>query len=385
LAEIIHLQEAPAQVRGSSPGHNGRTPEAYRLPDADGHDYLPAAYRGVDPATRGRVAQARPRNIFIEVTNHCNLLCETCPRTFNTYEEPKTLAWADFLRVVEQFPDMERAVLHGIGEPLLNKDLPRMIAHLKSLGVTVLFNTNATLLHEEWSRKLIASGLDELRVSIDGADPKTYALIRGAPLLHKLVANLTRFSQIQRELRAETPRVSLWMTGMKENISELPQVVRLAARMGVPEVYLQRLTYYAGEADAPGMMKADHAVFAAFDRQADELIAESERLADELGVTLRAAGATNPSRSVRGQGGARPWTACVRPWTTAYITANGNALPCCISPFATSDYASLQLGNLFERPFDELWNDQPYQEWRERLLSEAPPRACAGCGVFWSL
>jgi radical SAM protein with 4Fe4S-binding SPASM domain len=75
----------------------------------------------------------------------------------------------------------------------------------------------------------------------------------------------------------------------------------------------------------------------------------------------------------------------MRPWTTAYITANGNALPCCISPFATSDYASLQLGNVFEQPFGDLWNAERYQSWRARLLSDHPPTACAGCGVFWSL
>jgi MoaA/NifB/PqqE/SkfB family radical SAM enzyme len=373
LAEVIHLRTSPP-------------PEAFRLPEGDGaENYLPAAYRTVDPAERGRVAHKRPHNVFIEVTNHCNLLCETCPRTFTTYEEPKTLAWEAFVRIVEQFPDMERAVLHGIGEPLLNKDLPRIIAYLKERGVTVLFNTNATLLNEAWARKLIAAGLDELRVSIDGANPATYARIRGAPLLHKLVANLKRFIEIQRDLGAAAPRVSLWMTGVRENIAELPQVVRLAAHMGVPEVYLQRLTYYAGEAGAPGMMKADHALFASLDSETEQLIAESERLGEELGVKLRAAGATNPSRSVRGPGGARPWAACLRPWTTAYITANGNALPCCISPFATSDYASLHLGNLFERPFDELWNDEPYQEWRETLLSDHPHPACAGCGVHWSL
>jgi radical SAM protein with 4Fe4S-binding SPASM domain len=372
LAEIVHLQSA-------------RLPEAFRLPEANGREYLPAAYRSVDPASRAAVAAAPPRNVFIEVTNHCNLLCETCPRTFVAYEEPKTLAWDDFVRIVEQFPAMERAVLHGIGEPLLNKELPRMIAHLKERGVTVLFNTNATLLNEIWSRNLIAAGLDELRVSIDGADPKTYALIRGAPLLHKLVANLKRFVEIQHELGATAPRVSLWMTGVKENIAELPEVVRLAAHMGVPEVYLQRLTYYAGEADAPGMMKTEHAVYAAADEQVEAILAESERLAEVLGVALRAAGATVPSRSVRGQGTARPWAACMRPWTTAYITANGNALPCCISPFATTDYDSLRLGNLFEQPFEELWNDKRYQEWRTRLLSDTPHTACAGCGVYWSL
>ena len=361
-------------------------PEAFRLPDVQGREYLPAEYLTVDSATRGVIARIRPHNVFIEVTNYCNLLCETCPRTFVTYEAPRTLAWEDFLRIVDQFPEMERAVLHGIGEPLMNRDLPRMIALLKARGVYVLFNTNATLLSDEWSHKLIEAGLDELRISIDGANPKTYALIRGAPLFHKVAQNLKRFVEVRRELEATRPRPSLWMTGMKENIAELPDVIRLAASIGVPEVYLQRMVYYHDEAqDAPGMLDAGHGLFTTFDAQVDHIVAESDVLATSLGVALRASGATSARRSVTASGERRPWSACMRPWTTAYITANGNALPCCISPFATRDYQSLQLGNLFEQPFDDLWNAERYQAWREKLLSDHPHAACAGCGVYWSL
>ena len=77
----------------------------------DTYQNLPAAYTFVDPQTRGATAAESPRVIFIEVTNHCNLLCETCPRTFTSYEEPQTLSWENFLKIVEQFPKMERAVL----------------------------------------------------------------------------------------------------------------------------------------------------------------------------------------------------------------------------------------------------------------------------------
>ncbi len=362
-----------------------------RPPNIDGGDYLPAAYRSVDPRSRGPISTARPHNVFIEVTNHCNLLCETCPRTFTTYEPPKTLAWDDFVRIVDQFPDLERAVLHGIGEPLLNKDLPRMIEYLKARGVYVLFNTNATLLTDDWAHKLIESGLDEIRVSIDGADPKTYALIRGAPLFHKVVSNLKRFIEIQHDLHATLPRPSLWMTGMKENIAELPAVVRLAARIGVPEVYLQRMVYYHETDRAPGMMDEGHGLFATFDETVDRIVAESETLAQSSGVALHASGATTPQHSLKGEGAImsdtpqRPWTACMRPWTTAYVTANGNLLPCCIAPFATQDYESLKLGNLFEQPLDAAWNGEHYQEWRTRLLGDQPHEACAGCGVHWSL
>src|SRR5258708_14483130 len=239
--------------------------DSTRIPAEDRRDYLPSAYRAVDPATRAAWADVQPHCVFIEVTNHCNLLCETCPRTFTTYEEPKTLSWENFLKIVEEFTEMERAVLHGIGEPLLNKELPRMIAHLKALGVFVLFNTNATLLTPEWSHKLIESGLDEMRCSIDGADPKTYATIRGAPLLHKIVKNLTEFTHVQHEMGAATPRASIWMTGMKENIAELPDLLRLAAKIGVPELYVQRMVYTTDTQDAPpGMMDAGHGLFDVF-------------------------------------------------------------------------------------------------------------------------
>jgi MoaA/NifB/PqqE/SkfB family radical SAM enzyme len=376
----IKLMSSPLPLARS------RLPEATLLPDRDGREYLPQAYRLPEGEARGPIVQHLPRVVFIEVTNHCNLLCQTCPRTFASYEEPKTLSWEDFLQIVEQFPDMQRAVLHGIGEPLLNRDLPRMIAHLKIRGVTVLFNTNATLLDDEWSRKLITSSLDELRVSVDGADPRTYALIRGAPVFHKVVRNLKRFIEIQREIGAGLPRASLWMTGMKENIAELPGVIHLAAHVGVPEVYLQRMVYYLDEHSPPGMMGSGHGLFGSYDTWVDQIIADAEALARELGVTLRASGATDPRRSLAAdQRDPRPWTACLRPWTTAYVTANGNCLPCCISPFATQDYQSLILGNLFDQAFSDIWNDEHYQRWRTTLLSDHPPTTCAGCGACWSL
>jgi MoaA/NifB/PqqE/SkfB family radical SAM enzyme len=353
----------------------------------DIYQTLPKAYTFVNPQTRGAAAVESPRVVFIEVTNHCNLLCETCPRTFTSYEEPKTLSWENFLKITEQFPHMERAVLHGIGEPLINKDLPRMITHLKERGVTVLFNTNATLLTESWARKLIESGLDEIRCSIDGANPVTYAKIRGAPLLHKIVSNLAKFTELQRKLGKETPKASIWMTGMRENIRELPDLVRLASRMGVKEVYVQRMVYYLDSENAPGMMEAGHALFDDFDEVADQCVAEAELAAKENGITLRASGATDPRKSLSASmlRDHQPWQGCLRPWTTAYITANGNCLPCCISPFATNDYGSLKMGNLLETNFTEIWNDADYQQWRTALLSDQPPTPCKGCGVHWSL
>jgi len=80
------------------------------------------------------------------------------------------MSWELFTSIVDQVPNLVRAVLHGVGEPMLVKNLPRMVRYLKDRGTYVLFNTNGTVLNERNGRALIDAGLDELRVSFDAAN-----------------------------------------------------------------------------------------------------------------------------------------------------------------------------------------------------------------------
>ena len=95
--------------------------------------------------SRATEATAPPVCLYLEVTNRCNLLCETCPRTFEALEPPADMSWELFTSIVDQVPDVARVVLHGVGEPMLVKSLPRMIRYLKDRGVYVLFNNNVPL------------------------------------------------------------------------------------------------------------------------------------------------------------------------------------------------------------------------------------------------
>ncbi len=342
----------------------------------------------IELAARGAHAPTLPTQVYLEVTNRCNSLCVSCPLTYDHFLrfEPKHhLSWAQFRQVVDQIPQIERAVLHGIGEPLLNPELPRFIAHLKARGAHVLFNTNGVLLDERRGDALVEAGLDELRVSLDAVTPELYRTLRGIDKLPQILTNLRNFLERHRE--QPQPRVSLWMVGMQENIEQLPAFVRLGAELGVPEVYLQRLVYFGGGeriADDATMV-AEQSLFSALEQRQAELMTTCEALATELGLVFRASGATTPHESVAVQG-AHPWQGCNRPWSLIYVTANGNLLPCCIAPFASPDYAGLMLGNVLARPLAELWNDRPYMALRTAVLSEAPaPWPCQHCGVRWSL
>src|SRR6266581_6305069 len=165
-----------------------------------------------------------PRSIYIEPTSRCNELCQQCPRTLLSREEDRDLTYDEFRYIVDQFPVLERVVLHGLGEPLLNKDLPRMIRYLKERATYVLFNSNGILLNEKRGQALIDAGLDEYRLSMDGATRETYAHVRGVDAFEKIWRNVRAFINMQKARDASKPAVSLWFTAMRENLHELPRL-----------------------------------------------------------------------------------------------------------------------------------------------------------------
>src|SRR5271167_1678566 len=331
---------------------------------------------------RSRIADTPPVCAYLEVTNRCNLLCETCPRTFEALEPPAGMSWALFTSIVDQLPGLGRAVLHGVGEPMLVKNLPRMIRYLKERGVFVLFNTNGTLLAPRKRREIIETGLDELRVSLDAAEAESFLKVRGKNMFDRIVRNIGEFTALQREIGATTPRVSLWLTGLKETVDQLPDFVRLAARIGVKEVYLQRLVF---DDLGRGLARSESSLFEATQAAEEAAIAAAQKLGHELGVTIDASGATEPGTSLRRSAEDAPWAACRRPWSLMYFTAHGRALPCCIAPFSARDYHTYTLGNATQQSLREIWNGPAYRQFRSSLLSDIPPKPCQGCGLRWSL
>jgi MoaA/NifB/PqqE/SkfB family radical SAM enzyme len=331
---------------------------------------------------RGPLAEAEPVCLYLETTNRCNLLCTTCPRTFEALEPPGDMSWELFTGIVDQFPRIARVVLHGVGEPLMVRALPRMIRYLKDRGTYVLFNTNGTLLTRRKGQELIDSGLDELRVSLDAAEPHAFELVRGRDMFARIVRNIRAFRATQRELAIERPRVSLWLTGLRETVAQLTDFVRLARDIDVAEVYLQRLVYFP---EGQGLARPESALFAGGDDDEGRLVAEAEALACELGIKFNASGAADPATSLTQQEEARPWSLCRRPWTLMYFTAHGRAIPCCIAPFSLRGYDNFTLGDATQQSLRDIWNGPRYQDFRSALLSDAPPRACASCGLRWSL
>ena len=349
-----------------------------------------AANSAVDPRRyfEGvRTGSDRPAHdpvcLYLETTNRCNLLCTTCPRTYEELEPPADMSWQLFCSIVDQIPNLSRAVLHGVGEPMLVKNLPRMVRYLKDRGTYVLFNTNGTVLNEKNGRALIEAELDELRVSFDAANAKSYRAIRGKNYFNRILKNVRAFRDLQEREGHPNPRVSAWLTGMRETVEQLPDFVRIAAETGIKEVYLQRLVFF--EENAIGKARPDQALYEQLSREEASHIDRAADIAVSLGITFSASGAASePGISLKPSDNSSPWSLCRRPWTVMYITANGGALPCCIAPFSQRGYENYTLGDATQQSLRDIWSGPAYRAFR-RARNLTGRRRHPNCGLRWSL
>src|ERR1700682_6462187 len=304
-----------------------------------------------------------PRSIYIEPTSRCNELCQQCPRTRLSREDDRDLSFDNFRHIVDQFPVLERVVLHGLGEPLLNKDLPRMISYLKARGTYVLFNSNGIALTARRGQEIIDAGLDEYRLSMDGSTPETYAKIRGVDAFDKIWRNVRAFVAMQRAQNDSKPGVSLWFTAMRENLEDLPGLIDLAADAGIKEVYMQRLVYFE-----EGLAASKQSLYRRSTSEELALVKRCEEQCQERGITFNAAGSATPVESLLRDFGERPWSGCRRPYTLTYITSSGNVLSCCFAPFGHRSAKEYQeervIGNIFKEPIEAIWHGERYEAFR---------------------
>ena len=123
--------------------------------------------------------QLIPRIFIVEPVLGCDLKCPECAVGGNRINKKK--GWMRF----EQFkiiadkirPYCKILFLHHNGEPMLNKDIYKMIKYAATFCRTNI-STNGQTLTEEKAEKLIASGVAEIIVSIDGFSQKIYERYR---------------------------------------------------------------------------------------------------------------------------------------------------------------------------------------------------------------
>jgi MoaA/NifB/PqqE/SkfB family radical SAM enzyme len=187
---------------------------------------------------RVQTMEATPRDLTLETTTRCNLTCPMCWHAF-----PNAIKAADMPpELIESLREYIRRAdsvqLHGNGEPLLSPSFWRALAYTRRThrdGGCASINSNGCLLNDSTIEKLLEAGLQELNISLDAATPDTYRKIRGGHL-DTVLDSIRALIRVRNNRGASFPKVSVHMTAMLANISELPNFVELAHALGVDKV-----------------------------------------------------------------------------------------------------------------------------------------------------
>ena len=325
-----------------------------------------------------------PSYVQIEPVGQCNLRCRMCPINYRDdqplHGKTKMMDFDLYCRIVDQLQGVKTLHLQGLGEPTLHPRFFEMVQYAVQKGIRVTTNTNLTMINEERAERCVTSGLDTLHFSIDGTNAETYENIRLNARFDKVMANLQNLVDAKQRLNSALPHLHMVMVIMRQNLAELPDLVRLASQYGAEEVFAQQLSHDFGD---PAFHKKfqplndyvrEESLLYEDPERIEQYFGQARELAKELGVTLRLP-RPRPRPYPEGTSGR---DRCNWPWTAAYISFQGYAMPCCMA--ASPEVINLGLVN--GDNFEAVWNNEPYNQFRDELASDQPPEICRFCSIY---
>lgn len=310
------------------------------------------------------VMRSTPPFIEVEMTNRCNLACTQCLRSLGLKPyQLGEMSLDNYGRILDQFPNLMGIALNGFGEPMMYPHFFDVVAYTRKARpwAKIEIYSNGMLIDETNAYRLMGCGLTTLNISIDAARPETYARVRRGGNLCVLHDNIRTLVKARRETRARFPQIGLNFVMVNDNEGELVEFVEQAHDLGVDFINcISWASYDWGFTNHRTPESYFHELGAA------------RRRIDELGLQCKSI----PKDDTHWTDPDKPFD-CNFFWGPGFrVTFDGSITLGCCSPFKEQ----FTYGNLLERPFREIWNNEDYQ--RNRELSKrgiAPHPICDSC------
>ncbi|MDJ0626796.1 MAG: radical SAM protein [Rhodobacter sp.] len=316
-----------------------------------------------------RPAEARPsraysvEHMYLELLARCNLRCLHCfmggaPERTEAFELDQALALID-----THAGQGGRYVTLSGGEPLIYRDIGTVIDHVAERGLYGTLITNGVRLTEDDLDRLDHAGFN-LAVSLDGIDPEVNNRIRGKG------AENAKASLLRGLERLGPDRIVLSFTPVKANMGELDALFAFIEEHGIRRLNLS-IYEAVGRAeehtdllslDAEDRLRLVHAVYG-----------NAVKLAGRVEIDL------NDTRSVLNRFNRDAGSEDLHPlWRGVRVTSSGDVYP---ASFGAVE--KFHLGNVFERPFEDILNSPVLTDLYETLTGrvQKTPK-CSVCD--WS-
>ncbi|NQU19300.1 radical SAM protein [bacterium] len=175
---------------------------------------------------------AKPHWIYISLSHKCTYNCQMCGvvKILKNHELPTEVVKKAFNEIAGWKSDCV-ITLTG-GEPFLRKDIFELIKYAAQRKLVVEVVSNGSLINEGLADKIIASGLNNIAVSLDGAKASTHDYIREKGSFNKAIKALDNLAKAKKQ-RKKGPQISVWTTIMKENVNELFDIISIVENLSV--------------------------------------------------------------------------------------------------------------------------------------------------------
>lgn len=284
---------------------------------------------------------------YLSVTNVCNAKCRVCARAKTMRSERGLMKRDVFERILSQLPDsVQKVYLMKQGEPLLNRELPYFARRLKEErpDISVAFHTNGIPATRDRLLPVLPY-VDSLGFSVGAIDKDTHKAVHGTAGYERVLENLAWVSDyLLEQPKEQRPHffIDYVVQEANKHVSEDDVVSFFSEKF-------------------PALSSVD--IHVAFNFQGE--ISEADFGLDKLAK-------------------ADEFPCCTLPWGMVTFLHDGNVGYCSVEPRENAF-----LGNIMKQDFDEIWNGQPYSEFRADMAAHAMDSLlekgyyCKRCSWLW--
>lgn len=306
-----------------------------------------------------------PIRLDFENVSRCNFACTMCTVSdWHKGTRAADMPIEAFKKLIDEQYGLVEIKIQGLGEPTLQRDAYfEMIRYARSKNIWVRTTTNASLLHLHNNyKKLVDSGVNEIQISIDGADKETFESIRRQSDFERVVSNCKLINKYCDGLGVE--RTKMWTVVQKGNRHQLSDLVDLAHDMGFKSMGFSLNLVDFGVERWREINDAVTVEQSFTRREAEALMAKGEK----LGIKVRFWSVTQKYTTDK-PAGLCPW-----PFERAYISSDLRVVPCCI--IGNPDVSELGVA---KETFSDVWFGSTMRDFRAAHLKGEIPAVCRSC------
>ncbi|MFA8300299.1 MAG: radical SAM/SPASM domain-containing protein [Hyphomicrobiales bacterium] len=286
-----------------------------------------------------------PSQIGIEITNKCNFHCEHCINSSSEHDTLEMPLWK-IKEIIDYMHERQLICLDiSGGEPLLHPDFHEIIEYGYSKGMAMSVASNGYILSPEVIALLLRCEVN-LRISYDGYDEKSYALIRGNGKFETVRKNIL--------LAVESGIPTTLITVLhSKNINHLFKFIENAKALNA--VKLRFIPF------APSGRGSSSNLEMISTNEWKNIIENHKKWWNEYGIEIAI---DSPLMAIA----ENIMCPCMVGKLYLVIKTNGNAIPCAL--------LNIPLGNIYETDIDQIWNNEIFDELNDTSLLKEDCENC---------